>query len=231
MVKVKSAARKSRAKNVAEFDHPKKRRPFEVFLIVDNSVERSDLAKALATTGIPVREYMTAREFRLDYRENTPGVVVAEYRLRDMLATRLKTDLEASEIEVPFVLLISPADSSDGIKAMRYQGADFVVKSTADHKLPMAVRRAYSHWYDTDWEYVAIDLDFVDECMLRLTDREHEVLKLMSNGHSSREIGRKLKVSVKTVEAHRSRISDKLRADDLADLCRMICALHEDADS
>lgn len=230
MAKTTPAAKKSSAKNVAEFKQPKKRRPFEIFLIVDSHQERSDLVRALAKTGVPVREYMTAREFQLDYRDRAPGVVIAEYRLRDMLATALKTDLEASKIHVPFVLLISPGDSGEGVKAMRHQGMDFVVKSTAEEKLPMAVHRAYAQWYDVDWDFVAIDLDVVDECITRLTDRERQVLMQMSEGLSSREISRKLKVSVKTIEAHRARINDKMRADDLADLSRMICALHEDAD-
>ncbi len=230
MVKSKPAAKKNSAKNMAEFVQAKKRRSFEVFLIVDDHVERSELVQSLAKTGVQVREYMTAREFRLDYRDNSPGVVIAEYRLRDMLATQLKSDLDAAKIDVPMVLLISPADSGEGVKAMRHQGVDFVVKSTAAEKLPAAIHRAYSHWYDVDWDFVAIDLDLVDECISRLTDREHQVLKLMSEGLSSREIGRKLKVSVKTVEAHRARINDKMRADDLADLARMMCALQEDAE-
>lgn len=226
----KPPAKKSSAKVAAEFEQPKKRRPFTIFLIMDEPAERADLVSLLKPIGLPIQEYMTARELTLDYRNNIPGVVIAEYRLRDMLATELLSRLEEAKASLPMVLLISPADSGEGVKAMRYQSMDFVLKSTAEQTLPKAIWRAYSQWYDVDWDFVAVDLDQVDQCLSRLTDRERQVLDLMAEGMSSREIGRKLKVSVKTVEAHRARINDKMRADDLADLARMMCAYHEDAE-
>ena len=230
MVKGKTTAKKSMAKPVAEFEQHKKRRPFSIFLIMDDTVARAELVKALSALRLPTHEYMTAREFMLDYRENVPGVVITEYRLRDMLATDLQSKLQAAKRDIPIVLMISPADSGEGVKAMRHHGMDFVVKSTAEQTLSSAVWRAYAQWYDVDWDFVAIDLDDVDSCRSRLTDREKQVLKLMGEGLSSREIGRKLKVSVKTIEAHRARINDKMRADDLADMARMLCAYYEDAE-
>lgn len=230
MAKEKTPAKKRSAKVAAEFEQPPKRRPFTIFLIMDDPAARAELVKALTPIGLPVHEYMTGREFILDYRNAIPGVVIAEYRLRDMFATELQSRLEANKASLPMVLMISPADSGEGVKAMRYQSMDFVLKSTADQSLSKAVWRAYSQWYDVDWDFVAINLDQVDECLSRLTDREQQVLKLMAEGMSSREIGRKLKVSIKTVEAHRARINDKMRADDLADLARMMCAYDEDAE-
>ena len=230
MAKGKTPAKKSSAKIAAEFEQPKQRRPFTIFLIMDDPAARATLVNALTPIGLPIQEYMTGRELLLDLRKHIPGVVVAEYRLRDMLATELPSQLEASNASLPMVLMISPADSGEGVKAMRYQNMDFVLKSTAGRTLSKAVWRAYSQWYDVDWDFVAIDLDQVDECLARLTDRELQVLKLMAKGMSSREIGHKFKVSVKTVEAHRARINDKMRADDLADLARMMCAYDEDAE-
>jgi two-component system, LuxR family, response regulator FixJ len=230
MVKAKSPAKKSEAKPIAEFEQQKKRRPFSIYLIMDDTMARMELVKALSILRLPTHEYMTAREFMLDYRDNVPGVVITEYRLRDMLATELQSKLHASKRDIPIVLMISPADSGEGVKAMRHNGMDFVLKSTAEQTLSQAVWRAYAQWYDVDWDFVAINLNEVDNCMSRLTDREQQVLKLMGEGMSSREIGRKLKVSVKTVEAHRARINDKMRADDLADMARMLCAYYEDAE-
>jgi len=52
----------------------------------------------------------------------------------------------------------------------------------------------------------------------RLTDREREVLELVVAGASSGKIGAKLAVSSKTIEAHRGRMSDKARTDNISDL-------------
>ena len=65
------------------------------------------------------------------------------------------------------------------------------------------------------------ELEETEESMSRLTGRERQVLDLVVEGLSSREISTELDVSTKTVEAHRARINDKMRADSVAHLIRM----------
>ena len=64
------------------------------------------------------------------------------------------------------------------------------------------------------------DLDFIDDSLSRINERECEVVDLLVEDYSSREIGS----STKTTEAHRARINDKMRSDDLAHLVRMVLA-------
>ena len=54
-----------------------------------------------------------------------------------------------------------------------------------------------------------------------LTPREHEVMALVTAGHSNKEIAAALGVSGKTVEAHRARVMEKMQAPSLAELVRM----------
>lgn len=53
-----------------------------------------------------------------------------------------------------------------------------------------------------------------------LTEREHEILELIWEGFKNREIAEQLKISVKTVEAHRAAIMKKLRVSNAAQLLR-----------
>ena len=53
-----------------------------------------------------------------------------------------------------------------------------------------------------------------------LTDREQEILQLIWNGLKNREIGTRLKISVKTVEAHRANMMKKLRVSNAAQLLK-----------
>lgn len=55
-----------------------------------------------------------------------------------------------------------------------------------------------------------------------LTPREREVLEQITNGASNKEAGRQLGISPRTIEVHRARIMDKLRARNAADLVRIV---------
>ena len=58
-----------------------------------------------------------------------------------------------------------------------------------------------------------------------LSPRERQVLELLAHGHTNREIAARLFLSVKTVETHRSRLSDKLGLHRRADLVRLAIEL------
>ena len=72
------------------------------------------------------------------------------------------------------------------------------------------------------------DLEETEESINRLTSRERQVLDMVVDGLSSREIAAELDVSTKTVEAHRARINDKMRAENVAHLIRMSFAYREE---
>lgn len=208
----------------SEFSQPKKRKPFTVFLIVDDQTIRQSLVEILKSEKIDVQDYMTAMEFYRDYREAKPGVVVSELNLRGMTGIELAEKLTADKKDMLFTLLAGHADAPVAVRAMQENVLDFLLKPVNAKSLLALVARAYAQYYDVDWDFVGEDLDFIEDSLSRITTREREVLDLLVDGHSSREIGSQLGVSTKTVEAHRSRINDKMRSDDLAHLVRMVLA-------
>ena len=208
----------------SEFSQPKKRKPFTVFLIVDDQTIRQSLVEILKSEKIDVQDYMTAMEFYRHYREAKPGVVVSELNLRGMTGIELAEKLTADKKDMLFTLLAGHADAPVAVRAMQENVLDFLLKPVNAKSLLALVARAYAQYYDVDWDFVGEDLDFIEDSLSRITTREREVLDLLVDGHSSREIGSQLGVSTKTVEAHRSRINDKMRSDDLAHLVRMVLA-------
>lgn len=208
----------------SEFSQPKKRKPFTVFLIVDDQAMRQTLADILKSEKIDVQDYMTAMEFYRDYRESKPGVVISELNLRGMTGIELVEKLTADKRDVLFALLAGHADAPVAVKAMQENVLDFLLKPVHAESLLELVARAYAQYYDVDWDFVGEDLEYIEDSLSRITEREREVLDLLVEGYSSREIGSQLGVSTKTVEAHRARINDKMRSDDLAHLVRMVLA-------
>jgi FixJ family two-component response regulator len=191
---------------------------------------RQSLVEILKSAKIDVQVYMTAMEFYRDYREAKPGVVISELHLRGMTGIELAEKLTADKKDVLFTLLVGNADAPVAVKAMQENTLDFVLKPVSSESLLGLVARAYAQYYDVDWDFVGENLDFIEDSLNRISTRDREVLELLVDGNSSREIASLLGVSTKTIEAHRARINDKMRSDDLPHLIRMMMVYNDDSE-
>ena len=181
-----------------------------IFLIVDDDGQRKQIAGNLTKAGFTVHLYFTAREFLLDSVEKKGGLVIAGFRLREMNGVELVARLEADKAGLPVILLSGHADVPKLIKA---EISEFIVHPFDLESLQEAINRVVKGDVFTDSE--------LTEAFKRLTNRELEIVNAICSGQSSREIAAELGISTKTVEAHRSRIMDKTRANDVGDLVRM----------
>ena len=222
----KRAERK--APPLTEFQQPKKRRPFTVFLIEDDQAVRASLVEALGEFKITVRDYMTAMEFYRDYREPVPGVLILDLRLPGLSGVELQEKLNEDGFELPVVMISGHADVPMAVRAMKNGAFDFLCKPLKIEDLVAAIARSYAYFYDVDPEVLEEELEDTEDSINRLTGRERQVLDHVVDGLSSREIAQELGVSTKTVEAHRARINDKMRADNVSHLIRMCFAYNEE---
>ena len=126
------------------------------------------------------------------------------------------------------VLMLSMYDSEQFLfESLKAGASGYVLKSDADHDIVEAVRRTMrgqSFLYPS--AIAGLVKDFVDrghpdeEQFEILTPRELQVLKLIAEAYSSKEIAAELVISVKTVERHRQNILDKLGMSDRVELTR-----------
>ena len=217
-----------KAPPMTEFEQPKKRKPFTVFLVEDDQAVRASLVEALAEFKITVRDYMTAMEFYRDYREPVPGVLILDLRLPGMSGIELQDKLAEDGFELPIVMISGHADVPMAVRAMKNGAFDFLCKPIRVEQLVAAIARAYAFFYDVDGEVFEDELDETADSIGRLTGRERQVLDHVVDGLTSREIAQELGVSTKTVEAHRAHINDKMRADNVSHLIRMCFAYNEE---
>jgi DNA-binding NarL/FixJ family response regulator len=111
-------------------------------------------------------------------------------------------------------------------EALKAGASGYVLKSSADEDIVEACRKAMrgeSFLYAS--AVAALVRDYVDrggegDHFDVLTPRELEVLKLIAEAHTSKEIAEKLFISIKTVERHRQNILDKLGMRDRVELTR-----------
>lgn len=212
--------RKKKSPPPTEFDTPRKRKDFTVFLVEDDQAIRASMKEALVEEKLPVNDYMTAMEFYRDYREVVPGVLILDIRLPGMSGIELQEKLAGEDFPLPIIMISGHADVPMAVRAMKNGAFDFLCKPVKVEDMLEAVSRAYHYYYDLDMN-LDEELDETEDSLNRLTTREREVLDHVVDGLSSREIAEELTVSTKTVEAHRARINDKMRANNVAHLIRM----------
>ena len=125
------------------------------------------------------------------------------------------------------LLMLSMYDSEQFLyEALRAGASGYVLKSDADQDIVDACRqtmRGQSFLYPS--AVTTLVKDYVqrgssDEAFELLTPRELQVLKLIAEAHTSKDIARELVISVKTVERHRQNILDKLGMSDRVELTR-----------
>ena len=191
-----------------------------MFLVEDDQGIRASMKEALEEEKLHVNDYMTAMEFYRDFREVIPGVLVLDIRLPGMSGIELQEKLAEEDFPLPVVMISGHADVPMAVRAMKNGAFDFLCKPVKVDDLVSAVGRAYHQYYEVDLD-LDDELDATEDSLNRLTSREREVLDHVVDGLSSREIAEELTVSTKTVEAHRARINDKMRADNVAHLIRM----------
>ena len=210
-----------------EFVLTEKRRPFTVFLIKSDEAVRSEMTTILQTAQIEVREYLTATEFYLDEKYHVPGVVLIDARIQGMPVAELLTRLQDNNSAIQVVAIASHAHVPAGIQLLKQGASDFVSRPLDSRELISTVARAYCSHYDIESSSLFDSVEDIVAGLTRLTERERQVLDLLVKGYSSRGISDHLGIRVKTVEAHRSRVNDKMRARDVAHLIRMCLAVPE----
>ncbi len=108
------------------------------------------------------------------------------------------------------------------VRAMKVGAVDFIEKPFNDELLLDSIRNALT--IDVERRSQQAERAEIATRLAHLTPREHEVMEMVTSGRANKDIATTLGVSAKTVEAHRSRVMEKMEAESLADLVKMAIA-------
>jgi len=196
-----------------------------VLIVDDHPVFRDGLAGLLAT--LPGVEVVgtagTAEQALAAIKETAPDVVLMDINLPG--ASGVEATRRASQIAPrTAVLVISMVDDDDSVFAALAAGArGYVLKGASADEIAAALRTVAAGGAVFGAGIASRLLEMTPAHLNApaprsqrddLTAREREVLDLLADGASNRQIARSLGISLKTVQNHVSRILDKLQATD-----------------
>lgn len=157
-------------------------------------------------------------------RDRKPDVLVLDL---NMPGAEPASDVPALREEVPgtaIVVLTMQAEPRRARELLRAGAAAYVLKQAAERQLTAAIRAAAAGGTYIDPELGGAVAQLGPDPLEQLGERDRELLRLLALGHTNREIGEKLYLSVRAVEVNRSKLLDKLGLETRPDLVRFAIA-------
>ena len=191
-----------------------------VFLIDDDASVRDSLSLVLSLKGMRTQLFAGAETFLETYRPNWRGCVLTDLQMPEMSGLDLQRALLDRGISLPVVVLTAHGDVQTTRLAMKSGAFDFLEKPVDDEVLLDVLRNAIRE--DSLRHDAHTAEDVARSRLSRLTPRENEVLALLVEGLSQREIAGRLNISPRTVEVYKARMMEKLQCRSLAELIRIV---------
>lgn len=189
-----------------------------VFVVDDDSAMRQSLQFLIESHGYHVESFPSAEDFLAHYQPTMSGCLILDVRMPGMGGLKLHETLQERGSQIPVILLTAHGDVPMAVKAMRAGAFDFIEKPSNDHVLLDRIARALQR--DRETRENKQEVREVESGLAELSPREREVMELVVAGMLNKQIAAQLGISIKTVEVHRARVMEKMRAESLADLVR-----------
>ena len=181
------------------------KKPLQILLLEDNAADAELISRELQRFGmrIQVTEADSAESFTAALESFAPDVVLSDNSLAQFDSRAALEILREVRPTVPFIIITGALVGGQAGAAIR-AGAEEVILKTHTRGLEASISNALA----------------ARRPLHALTDRQIQVLKLVTEGHRTREVAKRLGISVKTVESHRGEIMKRLGIHDVVSLVR-----------
>jgi DNA-binding NarL/FixJ family response regulator len=203
--------------------------PVRVLLADDHALVRAGIRALLqGLEGVTVvAETGNGAEVLELARTHRPDVVLLDISMPGLSGLDVSAQLEQELPEVRVVVLSMHANEEYVLQALRSGAVGYMLKDSATAELELALKAVMQ---GETYLSPPISKQVVEGYVQRvgaeqpasekLTPRQREVLQLIAEGHSTKEIAYRLELSVKTVETHRAQLMERLQIRDIAGLVK-----------
>ncbi len=190
-----------------------------VFIVDDDAAFCDVLGRKLAAVGHRVAVYADAKGFLADYDGRHAGCLVLELSLPGMDGFELQDELRRRALAVPVIFLTGHGNVALAVSAIKRGALDFFEKPADSAQLGAAIDKALKLDAGRRREHarrktLAARLD-------KLTSREREIMRFVVAGKMNKTMADEMCISIKTVEAHRAKVMQKMGVDSVAELVQL----------
>lgn len=190
-----------------------------VFVVDDDAAVRDSVSLLLKTAGLAVEAYDSAEAFLAALDPQRHGCLVLDMRMPGMSGFELQEELARRDVPMPIIFLTAHGDIPMTVRAIKAGAVDFLTKPVDGAALLDRIESALARGR-AEREMEAARQQ-AREQLSQLTEREQEILALAISGCTNKEIARRLGISFRTVETHRSHILFKTGAATLLELAQL----------
>lgn len=191
-----------------------------VYIVDDDEAIRDALQWLLKTRKIPCTTWASAEEFLDAIGPDWAGCVALDIRMEGMSGLECFDVLRASGNTLPVIFITGHGDVPMAVAALKNGAHDFIEKPFNDGDLIAVIQHAME--IDAAHRHAQSASQAVSERLTLLTAREREVMNLILEGKYNKVIADELNISMRTVEAHRSRIFEKMSVRSAVELAQML---------
>lgn len=185
-----------------------------VFIVDDDASVRDSLSLLLSLRGYVTASFASAEDFLGALQPDWRGCVVADIRMPGMSGLELQRCLLERGPTLPVIVITAHGDVAAARQAFLADAVDFIEKPFDGKQLIDAIENALAG--------LRAVATVQDRAPSQLSVREREVMMLMAKGLHNRRIAEELGISPRTVEVHKARVMEKLGAQNLVDLVRLV---------
>ena len=193
-----------------------------VYVVDDDDAVRDSLQWLLEASRYRVLGFDSAEKFLAEHDPDAIAVAIVDVRMPGMSGLELQDELIARGVPYPIIFITGHGDVPMAVSTMKKGAVDFIEKPFDQDALKALVERmlgeARTRASETERRRIS------EALVAKLTPREQQVLERIVAGRLNKQIADDLGISIKTVEAHRANIMDKLNANTVADLMRTVLA-------
>jgi len=191
-----------------------------VFVVDDDPSVARAIKRLVESVGLQVAQFGSAQQFLHSERPDAPSCLVLDVRLPGISGLDFQRQLAEAGIHIPVIFVTAHGDIPMTVRAMKAGAVEFLTKPFRDQDLLDAVQVALER--DRARRQKEAGIATLQDRYESLSAREREVVAMVVCGLLNKQIAAEIGTTENTVKAHRSRAMEKMQAESLADLVKMV---------